>query len=144
MGSIVCAQLGCSVSDIIMDGRMSDIGGNQLTHPELMANVGVQYTLNTSDYNVDFRLDAYTQGERYTSLFNLDFDKVESWTELNALISITPVEEDANWRIDIYGQNITDEINVMHIGEATAPLGMAKQIFARPQATYGIRLSYDF
>ena len=47
-------------------------------------------------------------------------------------------------RIDIYGQNITDEINVMHIGEATAPLGMAKQIFARPQATYGIRLSYDF
>ena len=144
MASIICAQLGCSVSDIIMDGRMSDIGGNQLTHPELMANVGVQYTLNTSDYNVDFRLDAYTQGERYTSLFNLDFDKVESWTELNALISITPVEEDANWRIDIYGQNITDEINVMHIGEATAPLGMAKQIFARPQATYGIRLSYDF
>tara|TARA_B100001778_G_C18601116_1_gene637286 strand:- start:14 stop:2923 length:2910 start_codon:yes stop_codon:yes gene_type:complete len=144
MASIVCAQLGCSVSDIIMDGRMSDIGGNQLTHPELMANVGVQYTLNTSDYNVDFRLDAYTQGERYTSLFNLAFDKVESWTELNALISITPVEEDSNWRIDIYGQNITDEINVMHIGEATAPLGFAKQIFARPQATYGIRLSYDF
>ena len=140
----VCALLGCNPADVISDGLLSDISGNQLTHPELMANVGVQYTLNTSDYNIDFRLDAYTQGERYTSLFNLEFDKVESWTELNAQISITPVNEDSNWRIDIYGQNITDEINVMHIGEATAPLGFSKAIWARPQATYGMRLSYNF
>ena len=28
--------------------------------------------------------------------------------------------------------------------DATAPLGMSKSIWARPQATYGIRLSYDF
>jgi len=144
MVGAVCAALGCAVSDVIMDGRLSDIGGNSLTHPELMANVGVQYTLNTSDYNVDFRLDAYTQGERYTSLFNLDWDKVESWTELNALISITPVNQDSRWRLDIYGQNITDEINVMNIGDATAPLGNNKSIWARPQATYGMKLSYKF
>ena len=122
----------------------SDIGGNTLTHPELMANIGVQYTLSTTDYNIDFRLDAYHQGERSTSLFNLAWDKVDPWTELNALIAITPNDEDANWRIDIYGQNITDELNVMNVGDATAPLGMSKSIWARPQATYGIRLSYDF
>ena len=144
MASIVCAQLGCSASDVVMDGRLSDISGNSLTHPELMANIGVQYTLSTSAYNVDFRLDAYHQGERSTSLFNLAWDKVDPWTELNALIAITPNDEDANWRVDIYGQNITDELNVMNVGDATAPLGMSKQIWARPQATYGIRLSYDF
>ena len=144
MASIVCASLGCSASDVVMDGRLSDIGGNSLTHPELMANIGVQYTLSTSAYNVDFRLDAYHQGERSTSLFNLAWDKVDPWTELNALIAITPNDEDANWRVDIYGQNITDELNVMNVGDATAPLGMSKSIWARPQATYGIRLSYDF
>ena len=79
--------------------------------------------------NVDFRLDAYHQGERSTSLFNLAWDKVDPWTELNALIAITPNDEDANWRIDIYGQNITDEINVMNVGDATAPLGMSKSIW---------------
>ena len=51
------------------------------------------------------------------------------------VVAITPNDEDANWRIDIYGQNITDELNVMNVGDATAPLGMSKSIWARPQAT---------
>ena len=46
--------------------------------------------------------------------------------------------------IDIYGQNITDEENIMHIGEATVPLGFNKNIWAREQATYGVRWTYNF
>ena len=68
-----------------------------------------------------------------------------TWTEYNAMISITPTREDANWRVDIYGQNITDEENVMNIGDAlTAPLGFNKSIWARPQATYGIKWTLNF
>ena len=144
MAGAMCAAYGCAVSDVVKDGLLSDISGNSLTHPEFMANVGVQYTMSTATYNVNFRLDAYHQGERYTSLFNLDWDKVEPWTEYNAMISITPAREDANWRVDIYGQNITDEVNVMDIGDATAPLGFNKNIWARPQATYGIKWTLNF
>ena len=144
MVSTACSILGCNPADAIKDGLLSDIGGNSLTHPELSMNVGVQYTMTTENYNVNFRLDAYKQDERYTSLFDLEWDKVPAWTEYNAMISITPSVTDPKWRIDIYGQNITDEQNIMHIGEATAPLGFNKSIWAREQATYGVRWTYNF
>ena len=144
MVSTACSILGCNPADAIKDGLLSDIGGNSLTHPELSMNVGVQYTMTTENYNVNFRLDAYKQDERYTTLFDLEWDKVPSWTEYNAMISITPSIDDPKWRIDIYGQNITDEQNIMHIGEATAPLGFNKSIWAREQATYGVRWTYNF
>ena len=144
MVSTACSILGCNPADAIKDGLLSDIGGNSLTHPELSMNVGVQYTMTTENYNVNFRLDAYKQDERYTSLFDLEWDKVPAWTEYNAMISITPSVDDPKWRVDIYGQNITDEQNIMHIGEATAPLGFNKSIWAREQATYGVKWTYNF
>jgi hypothetical protein len=60
------------------------------------------------------------------------------------MISITPSVEDPKWRVDIYGQNITDEQNIQHIGEATAPLGFNKSIWAREQASYGVKWTYNF
>ena len=144
MVSTACSILGCNPADAIKDGLLSDIGGNTLTHPELSMNLGVQYTMITENYNVNFRLDAYKQDERYTTLFDLEWDKVPAWTEYNAMISITPAISDPNWRIDIYGQNITDEQNIMHIGEATAPLGFNKSIWAREQSTYGVKWTYNF
>ena len=139
-----CSILGCNAADVIQDGLLSDIGGNSLTHPEFSANLGVQYNLSTENFNINFRVDAYKQDERYTSLFALEWDKVPAWTEYNAMISITPAREDSNWRVDIYGQNITDEQNIMHIGEATAPLGFNKNIWARERATYGVKWKYNF
>ena len=144
MVNTACSILGCNPADVVKDGLLSDISGNQLTHPDYMANLGIQYTMTTEMYKVNFRLDAYKQGERYTSLFNLGWDKVDPWTEYNALISITPATADGNWRVDIYGQNITDEENVTNIGDATAPLGFNKNIYARPQATYGVKWTYNF
>jgi len=144
MVNTACSILGCNPADVIKDGLLSDISGNQLTHPDYMANLGIQYTMTTEMYKVNFRLDAYKQGERYTSLFNLGWDKIDPWTEYNALISITPATADGNWRVDIYGQNITDEENVTNIGDATAPLGFNKNIYARPQATYGVKWTYNF
>ena len=144
MVNTACSILGCNPADVVKDGLLSDISGNQLTHPDYMANLGIQYTMTTEMYKVNFRLDAYKQGERYTSLFNLGWDKVDPWTEYNALISITPATADGNWRVDIYGQNITDEENVTNIGDATAPLGFNKSIWARPQATYGVKWTYNF
>ena len=144
MVGTACSLIGCNPADVIKDGLLSDISGNQLTHPDYMANLGIQYTMTTEMYKVNFRLDAYKQGERYTSLFNLGWDKVDPWTEYNALISITPATADGNWRVDIYGQNITDEENVTNIGDATAPLGFNKSIWARPQATYGVKWTYNF
>ena len=144
MVSTACSILGCNPADAIKDGLLSDIGGNTLTHPELSMNLGVQYTMAMENYNVNFRLDAYKQDERYTTLFDLEWDKVPAWTEYNAMISITPSVEDPKWRVDIYGQNITDEQNIQHIGEATAPLGFNKNIWAREQASYGVKWTYNF
>ena len=70
MVSTACSILGCNPADAIKDGLLSDIGGNTLTHPELSMNLGVQYTMAMENYNVNFRLDAYKQDERYTTLFD--------------------------------------------------------------------------
>ena len=79
MVNTACAILGCNPADAIKDGLLSDISGNTLTHPELSMNLGVQYTMTTENYNVNFRLDAYKQDERYTTLFDLEWDKVPAW-----------------------------------------------------------------
>ena len=110
--------------------------------PEVVINTIIITLVSTSSLDKAYR--GGKQDERYTSLFDLEWDKVPSWTEYNALISITPSVDDPKWRVDIYGQNITDEKNIMNIGEATAPLGFNKNIWAREQATYGVRWTYNF
>ncbi len=51
----MAAALGYNPADVITDGLDSDVGGNSLTHPDLMANIGVQYAMPVGNFDVTAR-----------------------------------------------------------------------------------------
>jgi outer membrane receptor protein involved in Fe transport len=138
----MAAALGYNPADVITDGLDSDVGGNSLTHPDIMANIGVQYTLPVGNFDVTARLDYYYQSEYYARIFNLSYDELESWSEMNAQITLQPQGSD-KWSVIVYGQNITDEQNIMSLGLGSAAVGFTRGIAAREPRVYGVRLSYS-
>lgn len=138
----MAAALGYNPADVITDGLDSDVGGNSLTHPDLMANIGVQYTMPLGNFDVTARLDYYYQSEYYARIFNLSYDELESWSEMNAQITLQPQGSD-KWSVIVYGQNITDEQNIMSLGLGSAAVGFTRGIAAREPRVYGVRLSYS-
>jgi outer membrane receptor protein involved in Fe transport len=138
----MAAALGYNPADVITDGLDSDVGGNSLTHPDLMANIGVQYTMPVGNFDVTARLDYYYQSEYYARIFNLSYDELESWSEMNAQITLQPQGSD-KWSVIVYGQNITDEQNIMSLGLGSAAVGFTRGIAAREPRVYGVRLSYS-
>ena len=107
-----------------------------------MANVGVQYTMPMGNFDVTARLDYYYQSEFYGRIFNLSYDELESWSEMNAQITIRP-QDSETWTVAIYGQNITDEQNIMSLGLGSAAVGFTRGIAAREPRVFGVRLSYS-
>ena len=138
----MATALGYDAATVITDGLNTDIGGNSLTHPDLMANVGVQYTMPMGNFDVTARLDYYYQSEFYGRIFNLSYDELESWSEMNAQITIRP-QDSETWTVAIYGQNITDEQNIMSLGLGSAAVGFTRGIAAREPRVFGVRLSYS-
>ena len=126
----------------IQDGLDSDLSGNQLVHPDVMANVGLGYELDAGPVMVNFRLDYYYQGSRYVRIFNLPSDKLDPWNELSAQITVTP--SDKAWFVSFYGQNITDEENIDFMGLGSSAVGNTRGIAARERARYGVRAGYNF
>lgn len=137
----MATTLGYDAPTVITDGLNSNIGGNSLTHPDLMANVGVQYTMPMGRLDVTARLDYYYQSEFYSRIFNLTYDEMDSWSEMNAQITVRPQDSDT-WSIQIYGQNVTDEQNIMGLGLGSAAVGFTRGIAAREPRVFGMRLSY--
>ena len=137
----MATALGYDPAAVITDGLNSDVGGNSLTHPDLMANVGVQYTMPMGNLDVTARLDYYYQSEFYSRIFNLSYDELASWSEMNAQITIRP-QDSETWTVAIYGQNITDEQNIMSLGLGSAAVGFTRGIAAREPRIFGVRLSY--
>ena len=137
----MATALGYDPAAVITDGLNSDVGGNSLTHPDLMANVGVQYTMPMGNLDVTARLDYYYQSEFYSRIFNLSYDELASWSEMNAQITIRP-QDSETWTVAIYGQNITDEQNIMSLGLGSAAVGFTRGIAAREPRVFGVRLSY--
>ena len=134
--------LGYDAATVITDGLSSDVSGNALTHPDLMANIGVQYTMEIGDFDLTTRLDYYYQSEYYARIFNLSYDELESWSEMNAQITLQPAGSD-DWSVAIYGQNITDEQNIMSLGLGSAAVGFTRGIAAREPRVWGLRVSYS-
>ena len=134
--------LGYDAATVITDGLSSDVSGNALTHPDLMANVGVQYTMEVGNFDLTARLDYYYQSEYYARIFNLSYDELESWSEMNAQITLQPGGSD-DWSVAIYGQNITDEQNIMSLGLGSAAVGFTRGIAAREPRVWGLRVSYS-
>ena len=134
--------LGYDLTSVWGEGQESDLSGNSLTHPEYTMSVGAQYQHTYNDLNITYRADVYYQGERYVRIFNLDYDEIPSWTELNLQLTIAPL--DNSWYVQVYGQNVGDEQNLLSIGQDSSAVGLTRPLAAREPERYGMRFGFNF
>ena len=105
-------------------------------------SVGAQYQHTYNDLNITYRADVYYQGERYVRIFNLDYDEIPSWTELNLQLTIAPL--DNSWYVQVYGQNVGDEQNLLDVGQNSSAVGLTRPLAAREPERYGMRFGFNF
>ena len=135
-------SLGYDLNSVWGEGQETDLSGNSLTHPEYTLSVGAQYQHTYNDLNITYRADVYHQASRYTRIFNLDYDEIPSWTELNLQVTLAPL--DNSWYVQIYGQNVGDEQNLLSVGQNSSAVGLTRPLAAREPERYGMRFGLNF
>lgn len=122
-----------------MTGMLEDASGNQvLRAPDLSYNVGVQYTVDLADSGaLTFRYEASYKDDYYTTVFNDDFAKIDSYTIQNARIIWN---SGGAWEVQAFVENLTDEEYVEN-QLAVATVGGVIGSWAPPR-TWGLQISF--
>jgi iron complex outermembrane recepter protein len=117
-------------------------------------NLGAQYTLPlNSAGEVLFRLDYSYVGEREVTaivaatpvaqaLIDQNIGDLEGDYE-NVNARMTYMNADGDWRVSLWGQNLTDEEYLYHIDDGAAGIGSASARRASPRF-YGLDVGYSF
>ena len=125
------------------DGIPVQIGGNALPRaPETTLSIGAQYTWFLGDWEATLRGDYYTQGEMYTRIFNLEADKVDSWSNANASISFD--QRDWGLGIEFYAKNIFEDDQVTNQYLTDASSGLFTNVFLLDPRQFGMKISKEW
>ena len=123
-----------------------NLKGNTLPNaPELTVNLGLQHSTSIAEtFNLQFRVDYYYSSEKFFNEFNDPIKaRQESYSLVNARMS---VEEfgDANWRVSLFGKNLTDELVLANT--LSIPLLFGDGFIAplNPPRTYGVEFEIKF
>ena len=64
-------------------GLEQDLSGNEMPYPELTMSVGL-HILSRLQMEVTPRVDYYYQSDAYSSVFNIESQKIKAWDEINS------------------------------------------------------------
>lgn len=131
----------------------TDATGNSLPNaPEVTMSLGVIYYQDVTawDSSLFYRIDYNYTDEQYFLINNdenyalpdgttIDFDKAESFTTLNARVSL--ISDDDIWSVSLYGQNLTDSDPM--VDSFREFFGGIVATYAKPRM-YGIEVNYNF
>lgn len=132
----------------------SDASGNYLpSAPKLAASLGLQYyqDVESLSSSIMYRIDYNYTGEQYSTVNNdddydipgttetVDFDKAESFSMVNARISL--ITDSGDWEVSLWGRNLTDSDHLTN--SAREFFGGILASYAKPR-TYGIEARYNF
>ena len=96
--------------EIARAGQISDVRGNELAKtPGFTANLALTYNHSISAWgDVEGTLSYTHRGDFRHRIFNNPLtDEVDGYDTVDLLIRILP--NDANWRLELIGKNLTDE-----------------------------------
>ena len=111
-------------------------------YPELTMSVGLAYTFQTSNVEVTPRVDYYYQSDAYSSVFNIESQKIKAWDEINFSLNVVPTNGD--WNIRFWAQNLTDDRNVTGSGIGNSSVGHTTGVFVREGRSFGMSFGIDF
>ena len=123
-------------------GLEQDLSGNEMPYPELTMSMGLAYTFQTSNVEVTPRVDYYYQSDAYSSVFNIESQKIKAWDEINFSLVIVPTN--ADWNVRFWAQNLTDDRNVTGSGVGNSSVGHTTGVFVREGRSFGMSFGIDF
>ena len=112
-------------------GLEQNLTGNEMPYPELTMSLGLAYTFQTNNLEVTPRIDYYYQSDAYSSVFNIEAQKIKAWDEINFSLMIVPT--DADWNLRFWAQNLTDDRNVTGSGVGNSSVGHTTGVFVREE-----------
>lgn len=119
----------------------ADLEGNVPQQaPDVSATLGYRYTFDAWGGELTAGFSAKYQSEQYFTFFNRPDDRQASYSRLDLLF--TYQRDNAPWQIQLYGNNVTDEVIALQLGPNDRSKNYANQY--QPPATYGLRFRYDW
>lgn len=132
--------------DVALNGPLSapvDVSGNQMTSvPTWSLNLGVQYQQPVSDLlSILARVDYHYQTEVFFRAFNDNLTRQPGYSWLNATLNFDVGDQ---WRVQLFGKNLTDEFVTGHQFLSDAALGNIRYVIPLQPQTYGIGITFRF
>jgi len=121
-----------------------NLDGNPLAgSPETSFSVGAQYTFRIGDsLELTPRVDYYWQDDSQSRIYNSPIDRVESWDNINAQITLAP--ETYRWYFKVFVQNLNDDDNITGQFLNSAALGLSTNVFLMEPRRYGATFGFNF
>ncbi len=126
------------------DGVPVNLNGNPLAgSPETSFSLGAQYTFRLGDrLELTPRVDYYWQDDMQSRIYNRPIDRVESWDNINAQITLAP--DDYRWYFKVFVQNLNDDDNITGMFLNSAALGLSTNVFLMEPRRYGAAFGINF
>ncbi|WP_212597458.1 TonB-dependent receptor [Sphingopyxis granuli] len=124
-------------------GFDADLGGNQLPNsPHWTLNLGAQYTIPLSDWDLTLRGDYYRQGKSWARVYNTAIDRLKSWD--NANISVTLERQDVGLSFQAYMKNVFNKSPITDTFLNSDDSGLTANVFTLDPRIIGINLLKTF
>ena len=126
----------------VTEGFNQVLTGNQMPFADITLSMGIAYTAQTGNLEVTPRIDYYYQSDAYSSVFNIEAQKIKAWDEINFSLMIVPT--DADWNLRFWAQNLTDDRNVTGSGVGNSSVGHTTGVFVREGRSFGMSFGIGF
>jgi outer membrane receptor protein involved in Fe transport len=124
-------------------GFAADLSGNELPNaPRITAGIGIENTWQLSGLNVRARADYYYQGESYFRVYNTEYDKIKSWSNINASISIE--NQSGDLELQIYVKNLLDDAPIVDAFTNSDDTMLTTNVFTLDPRLWGVSVKKKF
>ncbi|QBG35929.1 TonB-dependent receptor [Litorilituus sediminis] len=144
-GAEACAELFIEPGNPLSGRQLYDVTGNQLPNsPEHSMGLNYSHYIEMGEYQLVPWVGLRWQDKMYFTPRNLDNravgDYQEAYANVDASLKFSPVDED--WYIELYGNNLTDEVVINWMGQGAN--GGWKSNSYNPPRMYGIRFNISY
>lgn len=124
-------------------GFAKDLSGNELPNsPRWTASLGAQYEWNVGNYDIVLRGDYYRQAESYFRVYNTEYDRLESWDNVN--ISISLERPDSGLVVSAYVKNAFDNAPIVDAFTNSDDTMLTTNVFTLDPRVIGFSVSKRF
>lgn len=126
-------------------GFFAPLEGNELPNsPRWTLNIGAQYTffLDAGNWELTFRGDYYRQSKSYARVYNTAYDRLRSWDNVNAAITLKNVENDLSFQL--YAKNIFNNDTITDFFTNSDDTGLTTNVFTLDPRIISFSVSKSF